>query len=50
MEPRLEVNGFFCHVRRSKVAKRSRHVEWEWRSIGVESDGGGVHQVNPAVS
>ena len=40
MEPRLEVNGFFWRVRRSKVAKRSRGVEWARRSIGAE--GGGV--------
>ena len=39
MEPRLEVNGSFCRVRRSKVAKQSRNVEWAWRSIGVEGDG-----------
>ena len=39
MEPRLEVNGSFCPVRRSKVAKRSRSVEWARRSIGVEGDG-----------
>ena len=39
MEPRLEVNGFFCRVRMSKVAKQSRSVEWARRSIGVEGDG-----------
>ena len=39
MEPRLEVNGYFWRVHRSKVAKRSRSVEWARRSIGVEGDG-----------
>ena len=39
MEPRLEVNGFFCRVRVSKVAKPSRSVERARRSIRVEGDG-----------
>ena len=39
MEPRLKVNRFFCRVHRSKVAKRSRSVEWALCSIGVEGDG-----------
>ena len=39
MEPCLEVNGYFWRVHRSKVAKRSRSVEWAQRSIGVEGDG-----------
>ena len=45
MEPCLEVNRFFWRVRRSKVAKRSRSMEWARRSIGAEGDG-----VKPAVN
>ena len=39
MEPRLEVDGFFCRVRRSEVAKRRRSVVWARGSIGVKDDG-----------
>ena len=38
MGPRLEVDGFFCRVRRSEVAKR-RSVVWARGSIGVKGDG-----------
>ena len=39
MEPRLEVDGFFCRVGRSKVAKRRRSKVWARGSIGVKGDG-----------